>query len=104
MIVYWPQRRDLSGDPILELDPLSFVQGIFVHIVDLDEVTIFTKLKEVSVVVPEVWIITIFASVAGDFVEDAKVFNVFFRLELLNYRFNHLSLIVGHLALILTVC
>ena len=78
------------------------VQGLCVHIVDFDEVSIFTKLKEVCVIVPEVWIILPFAPEAGHFIEDAEVFNVFFRLELLTDRFNQLSLIVGHLVLNLT--
>ena len=68
----------------------------------MNKVAIFTKLIEVLVILPEVWIIT--TLVAGHFIEDAEVFHVIFRIELLLDRSNQFSLLFSHIIPIINIC
>ena len=90
--------------PLIILLPLSSAQAPRVHPVELDKVAIATKLIEVLVILPVVWIIIPFTLVAGHFIEDAEVFNVIFRIKLLLNRFNQFFLLVGHIKRIINIC
>ena len=84
--------------------PLSSAQAPSVHPVEFHKVAISTKLIEVLVIFPEIFIIT--TLVAGHFIEDAKVFFIFiFRIKSGLDRLNQISLLVGHLErIIINIC
>ena len=84
--------------------PLSSAQAPSVHPVEFHKVAISTKLIEVLVIFPVVWIIIPFTLVAGHFIEDAEVFNVSFRMKFFLNRLNQFFLLVGHFKRIINVC